>query len=81
MALAIYGRLLGIGVISVAGVVLQVTQDNMVMPLYTELRFTFIAAFDLIRQLVMVLCILLLVVANAGLLPLLAIQIPANLVA
>lgn len=81
LAWAVYGRLLGIAVsISVAGVVLQVTQDNMIMPLYTQLRFRFIAALDLIRQLVMVVFVLLLVLAKVGLLPFLAIQIPANLV-
>jgi O-antigen/teichoic acid export membrane protein len=60
-----------------AGLVLQLLQSMLSMPLQAHLRFGWSSAVELLRQIVSVTLIVTLVVVGAGLLPLLAIAIPA----
>ena len=60
-----------------AGLVLQLLQSMLSMPLQSHLRFGWSSAIELLRQIVSVSLIVVLVLAGAGLVPLLAISIPA----
>jgi O-antigen/teichoic acid export membrane protein len=59
------------------GLVLQLLQSMLSMPLQSHLRFGWSSAIELLRQIVSVSLIVVLVLAGAGLVPLLAIAIPA----
>jgi len=67
-------------VLAGAGLVLQLLQSMLSMPLQAHLRFGWNSAVELLRQIVSVTLIVTLVVVGAGLLPLLAIAIPAAVV-
>ena len=68
-----YGTLLGFGVlIAGVGVLIQNVQSTLAVPLMATLRLTWVAVLDLSRQLVVVVLIVALVAAGAGLLPFLA---------
>jgi O-antigen/teichoic acid export membrane protein len=64
-----------------AGMLGQTVQSLLASPLQAELRFGWATTAELLRQVVFVACIVGLVVAGAGLVPLLAAQIPAALAA
>lgn len=77
-----YGRTLVIGaVIAGAGMLLVVLQDTYAITLTARLRITWLAGAELLRALVMLIAIVILVVAGAGLLPFYAATIPAGIVA
>ncbi len=63
------------------GLSLQVLQDTYAITLTAQLRLSWVAGADLVRQAVMVAVILLLVLAGASLLPFYAATIPAGIVA
>lgn len=72
-AYLVYGRLLALGVlIAGAGILVQNVQTTLAVPLMAELRFGWISALDLSRQLMIAGLIVVLVVLGAGLLPFLA---------
>lgn len=64
-----------------AGLLLLVIFNLLSVPLAANLRFGWITAVDLARQGLATVLIVLLVVAGAGIVPLLAVQIPAGLLA
>jgi O-antigen/teichoic acid export membrane protein len=68
-------------VLAVSGLALQITQMLVAVPLQGELRFGWVATADLLRQFVSTVLIVALVIAGAGLLPLVAVLIPANIAA
>ena len=72
-------RLVGTAVACVA-IVIQGIQAALTVPLAGRLRQGRIAAADLVRQAVQTVCIVVLVIAGAGLVPLLAAAIPGALV-
>ena len=80
--LAGYDRPLVLGtVVAALGMVLQLAQTMLVVPLQSSLRFGWAAAIEVLRQLVSVLLIVGLVVMGATVVPFLAVPIPACLVA
>ncbi len=81
-ALAGYGVTLELGVALVGfALVLQNLQLTLSIPLQVELRFGAVVAADIVRQTVLALAVVALVLAGAGLVPLLATSIPAALAA
>jgi O-antigen/teichoic acid export membrane protein len=62
------------------GLVLQLLQSTLSMTLQAQLRFGWASAADLLRQVVNVALLVALALAGAGLLPLLAVAIPASAV-
>jgi O-antigen/teichoic acid export membrane protein len=62
------------------GLLLQATQDNFAIPLIVDLRLGWVSAFELLRQVLTTLAILLLVFLGASLLPFLAVSIPVGVV-
>lgn len=82
VALAGYASVLVLGtVLAAIGMVFQVTQTMLVVPLQSALRFGWAAAIEILRQAFGVLLIVMLVLAGAQVLPFLAVPIPACLVA
>jgi O-antigen/teichoic acid export membrane protein len=63
-----------------AGLVLQLLQSLVSVRLQSELRFGWASAADLVRQVVNVALLVVLILAGAGLVPLLAVAIPASAV-
>lgn len=77
-ALAVYGRTLGLGVLLAGiGLMFQVWQGTLALPLMAELRFGWTAAFEFMRQLLQSLLIVALVVTGSDLIGFLATPIPA----
>ena len=75
-----YGAVLVLGTaLAGVGLLLQSLQVAATIPLQAELRFGWVTAADLMRQLVTVIAIAALVLAGATLLPFLALAIPAAL--
>jgi O-antigen/teichoic acid export membrane protein len=64
-----------------AGMFLQVLQTLLAASLQAELRFGWVTALELVRQATLVLFLVGLVLAGAGIVPLLAAQIPAGIAA
>jgi O-antigen/teichoic acid export membrane protein len=76
-----YGSQLVLGtVLAAIGMVFQTTQTMLVAPLQSSLRFGWVSATELLRQIVTVALIVALVLAGAGLVALLGIPIVAGLV-
>jgi O-antigen/teichoic acid export membrane protein len=72
-AFLVYGRLLALGVlIAGAGVLVQNVQTTLAVPLMASLRFGWVSALDLSRQLLIAGFVVVLVVIGAHLLPFLA---------
>jgi O-antigen/teichoic acid export membrane protein len=63
------------------GLLLLVLFNLLSVPLAARLRFGWVTAVDLVRQALATVLIILLVIAGAGIVPLLAVQIPAGLLA
>lgn len=77
-ALLAYGTTLAFGVLLAGlGLVFQVWQGTLAIPLMTDLRFGWTALFEFIRQLLTSCLIVALVISGAGLLAFLATPIPA----
>jgi len=75
-----YSEAVAIGVaLAGIGLLLQATQDNFAIPLTVGLRFGWIAALDLSRQLLTTLLIVILVLLGAGLVPFLGVSIPVGI--
>jgi O-antigen/teichoic acid export membrane protein len=80
-AAAGYGSTLVLGtVIAGAGLVLQLLQSLLSVTLQAQLRFGWASAAELVRQVVNVALLVALVLAGAGIVPLLAVAIPASAV-
>jgi O-antigen/teichoic acid export membrane protein len=80
-AVAGYGSTLVLGtVLAGAGLVLQLIQSLLSVTLQAQLRFGWASAAELVRQVVNVGLLVALVLAGAGILPLLAVAIPASAV-
>lgn len=80
--LAGYGEVLVLGTaVAAAGMVLQLAQMMLVVPLQSSLRFGWAASVELLRQVVSVALIVALILVSAGLLAFLAVPVPACLVA
>lgn len=75
------GTVLVATVLAACGLALQITQTVVAVPLQGELRFGWVAAADLLRQFVSTVLIVALVVAGTGVIPLVAVLVPANLAA
>ena len=76
-----YSRMLAAGVaLAGVGLLLQVTQDNFALPLVVGLRLGWVAALDLLRQVLTTLVTVLLVVIGARLLPFLGVSTPVGVV-
>jgi len=76
-----YDRALLIGtVVVVIGMLIQVVQTMLVVPLQTNLRYGWVTVIDLARQIVSVGLILFFITIGAGMIPMLAVVIPAALV-
>jgi O-antigen/teichoic acid export membrane protein len=81
-AVAGYGAALVAGTaLAGVGMVVVLAQSLLTVPLQVELRLGWVSALELLRQLVVVLLIVALVLAGAGVTPFLATTIPAGLVA
>jgi O-antigen/teichoic acid export membrane protein len=81
-AIAGYGSAMVIGTaLAGAGVVIQTFQNTLAVQLMVDLRLGWVTILELVRQLVTVVGIVVLVLAGAGLVPFLALLIPASLVA
>ena len=77
-----YDEVLVIGTaVAAAGMMLQLAQMMLVVPLQSSLRFGWAASVELLRQAVSVVLIVALVLAGAGLLAFLAVPVPACLAA
>lgn len=77
-----YDRTLVLGTLITGGaLLLQMNQNVLTIPLATELRFGWVSAIDLLRQVVSAIAILALVVAGASLLPFFAASLAGGLVA
>jgi O-antigen/teichoic acid export membrane protein len=77
-----YGEALVVGTfLAGIGLLVQVVQNTLTVPLQTGLRFGAVTAGELLRQVVAVLFIVGLVIAGAGVVPFLATPIPAALAA
>lgn len=73
-----YGPTLGLGVLLAStGLILQVWQGTITLPLIVTLRFGWVSLFDVLRQLLTSLLIVVLVLAGAGLLAFIATPLPA----
>jgi O-antigen/teichoic acid export membrane protein len=73
-AFAIYGRLLGLGVlIACSGMIIQTTQMTLTVPLMARLRLGWISVLELARQLIAAAAMVVLVLAGAHLLAYLAV--------
>jgi O-antigen/teichoic acid export membrane protein len=80
-AAAGYGPTLVLGTaLAGIGLVLQLLQSTLSMTLQAHLRFGWVSAAELLRQIVNVTLLVALALAGAGLLPLLAVAIPASAV-
>jgi O-antigen/teichoic acid export membrane protein len=80
-ALAGYGGALVLGTaLAAVGMLLQLVQGLLAVPLEAELRFGWVTIGELLRQLVNVTLLVVLVLAGAGVVPLLGVAIPASLV-
>jgi O-antigen/teichoic acid export membrane protein len=80
--LAGYGSAMVVGtVLAGVGVVIQTFQNTLAVQLMVDLRLGWVTVLELVRQLVTVVGIVILVVADAGLVSFLALLIPASLVA
>ncbi len=80
-ALAGYGSALVLGtVLASVGALTYVTQGMLALPLGVRLRLGWITVGEVVRQVVFVVAIVVLVLAGAGVVPLLAAAIPAGLV-
>lgn len=78
-AVAGYGSTLVLGTaVAGLGLVLQLLQSVLSVALQSELRFGLASAADLLRQAVNVALLVVLVLVGAGLLPLLAVAVPAS---
>jgi O-antigen/teichoic acid export membrane protein len=78
-ALAGYGSTLVLGtVLGGTGLLLQLLQSLLSMTLQAQLRFGWVSVTELARQLVNVLLLVGLILAGAGIVPLLAVAIPAS---
>jgi O-antigen/teichoic acid export membrane protein len=78
-ALAGYGSTLVLGtVLAGTGLLLQLLQSLLSMTLQAQLRFGWVSVTELARQLVNVLLLVGLILAGAGIVPLLAVAIPAS---
>jgi O-antigen/teichoic acid export membrane protein len=76
-----YSATLAAGVaLAGVGLLLQAAQDNFAIPLIVDLRLGWVSAFELLRQVLTTLVILLLVYLGASLLPFLAVSIPVGVV-
>jgi len=76
-----YSRVLAAGVaLAIVGLLLQATQDNFAISLVVGLRLGWVAALDLMRQLLTTLSIALLVLLGSRLLPFLGMSIPVGIV-
>ena len=76
-----YSSTLAAGVaLACVGLLLQATQDNFALPLVVGLRLPYVAALDLSRQLLTTVLIVALVLADASLVPFLAVSIPVGVV-
>jgi O-antigen/teichoic acid export membrane protein len=81
IAWAAYSGTLAAGVVLASlGLLLQVAQDNFSMSLTVELRLGWVAAFDLIRQLLTTLLTIGLALLGASLLPFIGISFPVGVV-
>ena len=81
-ALAGYDSVMVIGtVLAGVGLVIATAQQTYSIPIGAALRFGWLGALDLLRQLAFVALVVILLLANAGLLPFLAATIPASVVA
>jgi O-antigen/teichoic acid export membrane protein len=79
---AAYSGVLVLGtLIAGIGMVLQTTANLLTVALQGELRFGWASVIDVLRQAISVLLIVVLVVIGAGLLPFLAVSVPAGAVA
>ena len=80
-ALIAYGSTLGLGVLLAGiGLVFQVWQGTLAIPLMVDLRFGWTSLFELLRQLLISALIVVFVISDAGLLAFLASPIPASVV-
>jgi O-antigen/teichoic acid export membrane protein len=80
-AVAGYGSTLVLGTaLAGIGLVLQLLQSTLSVTLQAQLRFGWVSVAELVRQVVNVALLVALVLAGAGLLPLLAVAIPASAV-
>ena len=76
-----YGRTMVIGTLLAGiGLVIGTVQQTYSIPIGVALRFGWLSALDLLRQLAFVAVVVVLLLADAGLLPFLAATIPASLV-
>ncbi len=81
VAYVAYSEQLAAGVaLAGVGLLLQATQDNFAIPLTVGLRLGWVAALDLMRQLLTALLTVVLVLLGARLVPFLGISIPVGLV-
>jgi O-antigen/teichoic acid export membrane protein len=79
VAWAAYSSTLAAGVaLACGGLLLQATQDNFALPLVLELRYGWVSALDLARQVLTTALVALLVVLGASLVPFLGISIPVG---
>lgn len=77
-----YGSAMVLGTaLAGVGVVLQTFQNTLAVQLMVDLRLGWVTILELIRQVVTVIGIVVLVLAGAGLVPVLALLIPSSLVA
>jgi O-antigen/teichoic acid export membrane protein len=77
-----YDRTMVVGtVLAGIGLVIATVQQTYSIPIGVALRFGWLSALDLLRQVAFVAAIVVLLVADAGLLPFLAATIPASLLA
>lgn len=77
----VYSPTLAAGVaLAGVGLLLQAAQDNFAIPLIVDLRLGWVAVFDLLRQVLTTIAILLLVLLGARLLPFLAVSIPVGVI-
>jgi O-antigen/teichoic acid export membrane protein len=75
------GTVLVATALAACGLTLQITQAVVAVPLQGDLRFGWVAAADLLRQFTSTVLIVALVIAGTGVLPLVAVLVPANLAA
>jgi O-antigen/teichoic acid export membrane protein len=81
IAAVVYSATLATGVaLASVGLLLQATQDNFALPLLVGLRLGWVAALDLLRQVLTTTVVVLLVLAGAPFLSFLAISIPVGVV-
>ncbi len=77
IALVAYSSTLAVGVaLASVGLLLQATQDNLALPLVVDLRLGWVAALDVMRQVLATAFTVALVLLGASLLPFLGLSIP-----